>query len=146
MRNVSVSNVTANTRSILPSVIAGLQECPAHDIRLSNIRVQIPISVSKEMLKTFPPEVFEDLKSYPENRLTFGLKIPAAAFYVRHVEGISMNDITITYGNEEARPAFYFDDVRSIHLKNVRINDQLPERNAALIGWKNSDVIDFNSK
>jgi polygalacturonase len=93
MRNISISNVTAYTRSILPTVIAGLQESPARDIHLSNIRINIPISVSLEMLKTFPSEVYEDLKGYPENRLTFGLKIPAAAFYVRHVQGISMNDI-----------------------------------------------------
>lgn len=143
MRNISISNITAHTRSILPSVIAGLQESPAQDIRLSNIRIHNPIVVEQELFNSFPSEVKEDLKIYPENRLTFGLKMPASAFYVRHVEGISMRDITVTYGKNEARPAFYFDDTRSIRLKNVQINDQLLKKNTALIGLKNSDDIDF---
>ncbi|MDA3865866.1 MAG: glycosyl hydrolase family 28 protein [Salinivirgaceae bacterium] len=143
MRNISISNVTAHTRSILPSVIAGLQESPAHDIHLSNISIYNHINVSPKMLKTFPVEVFEDLKTYPENRLTFGLKIPAAAFYVRHVEGITMNDILVTYGKEEARSAFYFDDTRNIRLRNVLVNNQKVGKNKALIGSKNSDKVEF---
>lgn len=143
MKNISISNVTANTRSIIPSIIAGLDDSPATDIRLSNIRISNPIVVPDEMFKNFPAVIPEDLKGYPENRLTFGLKIPAAAFYVRHVEGISMNDITVTYGKDEARPAFYFDDVRNIRLGNVLINDVNLEKNEELIGHKNSDKVEF---
>jgi polygalacturonase len=143
MKNISITKVTAYTRSTIPSIIAGLEESPAQDIRLSNIRIHNPMVIPKELFSSFPSEVKEDLKTYPENRLTFGLKIPAAAFYVRHVEGITMNDISITYGKDEARPAFYFDDARSISLKNVRINDQRLEHNKALTFRKKSDVIYF---
>jgi len=46
MRNISLRNITAHSRSIIPSVIAGLANSPATDIRLSNIRVSNPIVVT----------------------------------------------------------------------------------------------------
>jgi len=145
MKNIMVSNITAHTRSIIPTIIAGLEESPVTDIRLSNIRISNPMVVPMESFKNFPSEVKEDNKTYPENRLTFGLKIPAAAFYIRHVEGISMNDITVTYGKDEARPAFYFDDARNIKLRNVMVNELRLEKNEALIGSKKSAEIDFGA-
>ncbi len=143
MKNISIQNVIAQSRSIIPSIVAGLEESPAKDIRLSNIRISIPIVVTADFLKSFPATITEDIKGYPENRMTFGKLLPASSFYVRHVEGITMNDITITYGNDEARPAFYYDDVRNIQLRNVIVNDHKIDTNTTLVESKNSDMIGF---
>jgi polygalacturonase len=143
MKNISIQNVIAESRSIIPSIVAGLEESPAKDIRLSNIRISIPIVVSADFFKTFPATITEDVKGYPENRMTFSKKLPASSFYVRHVEGITMNDITITYGEDEARPAIFYDDVRNIQLRNVIVNDKKLEENKTLVASKNSDLIDF---
>jgi polygalacturonase len=124
MRNISIQNVSANCRSIIPSIVAGLDDSPARDIRLSNIRISIPIGVPAEMFKEFSSAPPEDTKGYPENRLTFGFRLPAAAFYVRHVEGISLADIAVTLAENESRPAFHFDDVRSIRQRGVFVNGQ----------------------
>jgi polygalacturonase len=138
MRNISIQNVIAETRSIIPSIIAGLEESPAQDIRISNVRIVIPIVVPKEMFKNFPAQPAEDTKGYPENRLSFGLKLPASAFYIRHVDGISLSEITVTCDQKESRPAFYFDDARNIRLRNAYINNQTPETNHLLIGKLNT--------
>ena len=74
MQNISIQNVIAHTRSIIPSIIAGLEESPATDIRLSNIRIYNPIGVSAESLKSFPSEPKEDLKGYPEKQANFWFK------------------------------------------------------------------------
>ncbi len=122
IRNVSISNVRADTRSIIPSIIAGLEDSPVEDVRLSDIQIRVPISVDEDFVKTFPAKVPEDLKGYPENRLTFGLKIPASAFYLKHVKGVTMNDISVAYTKSDVRAAFYLDDIKSVRLKDVFIN------------------------
>ena len=144
MRNISIQNVTAHSRSVIPSIVAGLDDSPASDIRLSNIRVSIPIAVTAEVFKQFPADPPENTKGYPENRLTFGFRLPAAAFYVRHVKGIKMTDITVTHAENEARPALYFDDVHGINLRGVRVNDLPIEENPSHIRRTNSTEVEFS--
>ncbi len=122
MRGVSSENVTAVSRSIIPSIVAGLKDSPIRDVRLSNIRISVPIGAPTEMAAQFPADPPESIKGYPENRLTFGLQLPAAAFYVRHVEDIDLVGVTLTHAENEARPPFTFDDVRNIRLRDVRVN------------------------
>ncbi len=124
MRHVTIQNVTAESRSILPSIIAGLEDSPIENVKLSNIRISIPIYVSSDSLKTFPRQLSEDVKGYPENRLTFGLKIPASAFYIRNADRITLQDVAITNVPDEARPAIYLDKAIGVKLQNVSINNK----------------------
>jgi polygalacturonase len=141
MRHINIQNIRAETRSIIPTIIAGLEESPAEDIRLSNIRISIPMGVSADSLKTFPAVVREDLKGYPENRLTFGTKLPASAFYVRHVKGITLDDVSVSYNESDARPAVYLDDVKGITLRTVSINNKkLVITNSMLVQKASKDV------
>ncbi|WP_338869087.1 glycosyl hydrolase family 28 protein [Spirosoma sp. SC4-14] len=142
MRHINIQNIRAETRSIIPTIIAGLEESPAEDIRLSNIRITVPKGVSADSIKTFPAIIREDVKGYPENRLTFGTKLPASAFYVRHVNGLVLDDVTVTCNEPDARPAFYVDDVRGIKLKNVAIGDKKLEKTGAMLTQKNSERIE----
>lgn len=142
IRHINIQNIRAESRSIIPSIIAGLEESLVEDVRLSNIRISIPITVSSDSLKTFPTIIPENLKGYPENRLTFGLKIPAAAFYIRHVKGIILNDILVKYAENEARPAFYVDDAKDVKLKNIFVNDKKLENNPTMVFPRNSEKIE----
>lgn len=122
MRHITIENVTAHCRSVIPTIIAGLEESPVRDVRLSNVRIITPIGVDAAMLKDFPEVPPENVKGYPENRLTFGFRLPAAAFYIRHAEGVTLSDIAVTSPANEARPAVQLDDVRGIRLREVRVN------------------------
>lgn len=141
IRHINFQNIRAESRSIIPSIIAGLEESPVEDVRLSNIRISVPITVKSDSLKTFPTVIPENLKGYPENRLTFGLKIPAAAFYVRHANGIIMKDISIKYAENEARPAFYVDDVKNVKLVGVFVNDKKLENSTPMIFESKSNLV-----
>lgn len=142
MRQINIQNIRVESRSVIPSVIAGLEESPVEDIRLSNIRISVPITVSSDSLKTFPAVIPENLKGYPENRITFGTKISAAAFYIKHARGITLNDISIKYAENEARPAFLIDNVKGIRLRNVLINDKKMEHNKLMIATNKSQFIE----
>lgn len=141
LRNVTVRNVRAESRSILPSVVAGLAESPAEGVRLSNIRVTVPIGVKADFFKTFPTPTPEDVKGYPENRLTFGTKMPAGAFYFRHVNGLEVDDVSVTFREKDARPAVFADDCRNVALKNVRVDGQRLEAAPALLKQTGSEGI-----
>jgi hypothetical protein len=142
MRQINIQKIRVESRSVIPSVIAGLEESPVEDIRLSNIRISVPITVSSDSLKTFPAVIPENLKGYPENRITFGTKISAAAFYIKHARGITLNDISIKYAENEARPAFLIDNVKGIRLRNVLINDKKMEHNKLMIATNKSQFIE----
>jgi polygalacturonase len=140
MRYISIENITAHSRSVIPSIIAGLDDSPVRDIRVSRVRIVTPIGVSSAMLSDFPEVPKEDEKGYPENRLSFGFRLPAAAFYIRHAEGISLTEISVTTPPDEARPAVMVDDVRGIRLRDVRVNDRPLEVLAGLRQRNSSDV------
>ncbi|MFN3381564.1 MAG: glycoside hydrolase family 28 protein [Runella zeae] len=142
MRNIHIQNVRAESRSTIPSIIAGLEDSPVEDVRLSNIRIPIPITVSADSLKTIPALMPENLKGYPENRLTFGIRYPASAFYVRHAKGIILEDISVKYAENEARPAFYIDDTKGIKLKNVWVNERKLENKEAMLTQKQSEKVE----
>jgi hypothetical protein len=142
MRQINIQNIRVESRSVIPSVIAGLEESPVEDIRLSNIRISVPITVSSDSLKTFPAVIPENLKGYPENRLTFGTKISAAAFYIKQARGIKLNDISIKYAENEARPAFLIDDVKDLKLKAIFVNDKKLKNNSTMVLKKNSEKIE----
>lgn len=143
MRHITIQNIRAETRSIIPTIIAGLEESPAEDIRLSNIRISIPIGVSADSLKAFPMVTPENVKGYPENRVTFGTKLPASAFYVRHVKRLTLNDITVTYRQPDARPAFYIDDVIGMKLRTVSIGTKKLEKSEAMLVQKKSEQVEL---
>ncbi|WP_421794978.1 glycoside hydrolase family 28 protein [Haliscomenobacter sp.] len=142
MRNISIHNIRAECRSIIPSIIAGLEESPIEQLELSDLQISIVIAVGADSLKTIPSIIPENLKGYPENRQTFGMKLPSNAFYVRHVKGLSMRNITVHYPDTEARPTFYFDDTKAIKLKNVLLNGHYLETKPALLVQKDSEAIE----
>lgn len=141
MKNISISNVRAETRSVIPSIIAGLEDSPVEVIKLSNIHITVPIGVENDLLRTFPMPPPEDLKGYPENRLTFGTKLPASAFYIKHAKGVTMTDVSVTYLANDVRPAFYLDDVENIKLRSVFINEKkLVDNKKMVVKDKSKDI------
>ena len=62
-----------------------------------------------------PPEK-ED--TYPEPTM-FG-ELPAYGFFIRHVKGLRMNDVQVSYLKEDARPAFWINQVKDAEFYRLR--------------------------
>jgi len=103
-----------------PSSIAGI---PGHDIEnilLEDIEIQYPGRATKAMGYVGlyrVKEVNEAIDKYPEFSM-FG-ELPCWAFYVRHVSGITLKNINVTLADADYRPAFVFDDVKSLNYDNI---------------------------
>lgn len=122
LRRVMISDVVChNSASNIVGLISGIPGHSIEDIRLSNIYIHHRGGGTREMAAFRPAE---SENQYPEPGM-FG-PMPAHGFYLRHVDGIEMRDVEITYDGEDARPAFVLDDVRRsefFRIKTARRSD-----------------------
>ena len=49
-------------------------------------------------------------------------ELPSWGFYVRHVEGLTMKNVTLRLRDKDFRPALVFDDVHGLHLENMSLS------------------------
>jgi hypothetical protein len=116
LRRVIISNIVVyNADPRYASIISGIPGHSIEDIRLSNIRVYYQGGGTKAQAALEPPEK-ED--TYPEPTM-FG-ELPAYGFFIRHVKGIEMRDVEVSYLKEDARPPFILNDVTGADFQHVR--------------------------
>jgi len=129
MRRVIISNVVVyNADPKYSSIISGIPGYMIEDVQLNNIRIYAKGGGTKEQAALEPPER-EAL--YPEPTM-FG-ELPAYGFFIRHVKGLQLRDVEVSYLSPDLRPAFWLNDVTDvefIHVKAQReaVPDQRIER------------------
>jgi len=115
LRRVIISNVVVyNADPKYSSIISGIPGHAIEDVLLSNIRVYSQGGGTKEQAALDPPEK-ED--TYPEPTM-FG-DLPAYGFFIRHVKGLKMRDVDVSFLREDARPAFFLNDVTGADFAQV---------------------------
>jgi polygalacturonase len=116
LRRVIISNIVVyNADPKYASIISGIPGHSIEDVRLSNIRIYYQGGGTKEQAALDPPEK-ED--AYPEPTM-FG-ELPSYGFFIRHVKGLQMNDVEVSYLKDDARPAFVLNDVNGADFFRVR--------------------------
>jgi polygalacturonase len=119
MRRVIISNIVVyNADPKYSSIISGIPGYLIEDVQLSNIRVYAKGGGTKEQAALEPPER-ENI--YPEPAM-FG-DLPAYGFFIRHIKGLQMRDVEVSYLTSDQRPAFWLNDVigaEFIHVKAQR--------------------------
>jgi polygalacturonase len=116
LRRVIISNVVVyNADPKYASIISGIPGHSIEDIRFSNIRICYQGGGTEEQAALDPPEK-ED--TYPEPTM-FGV-LPAYGFFIRHVKGIEMRDVEVSYMKEDARPPFILNDVIGSNFLNLK--------------------------
>lgn len=125
LRNIMITNVQA----VIGEDIAGtgadnsqnfICGIPGHNIKnitLSNIHITIFGNGTKQQANR---EIPEEITAYPKSGM-FG-DLPAYGFYVRHVNGIMMNNIQLETLNPDLRPALIFDDVTEISILDCKLS------------------------
>jgi polygalacturonase len=135
LRRVVISNVVVyNASPKYGSIISGIPGHEIEDLKLNNIRIYYEGGGTKEQAALEPPEKEND---YPEPAM-FG-EIPSYGFFVRHVKGLEMSDIAVSYLKQDARPAFWLLDVKGADFRNIKAA-HAPEAPSFLL----RDVEDFS--
>ena len=115
LRRVIISNVVVyNADPKYASIISGIPGHAIEDVRFSNIRIYYQGGGTKEQAALDPPE---KENAYPEPTM-FG-ELPAYGFFIRHVKGIEMRDVEVSYLKEDARPPFVLNDVMGADFFHV---------------------------
>jgi len=136
LRRVQISNVVVyDADARYASIISGIPGHDIEDVKLSNIRIFYRGGGSLAQAGLTP---LEKESNYPEPSM-FG-DIPAYGFFIRHVKGIELNNVEVSYAQEELRPAFVLNDVDGADFLHVKA--QL-SKGASVFHMQN--VSDFSS-
>jgi polygalacturonase len=115
LQRITLSNIIVyNAEPKYGSIISGIPGHNIEDVRLDNIRIYYKGGGTKQQAKLEPPEKEND---YPEPAM-FG-EIPAYGFFIRHVRGLEMNNVEVSYLKEDARPPFVISDATAIELSHI---------------------------
>ena len=124
IRRVNISDVTVyNADARYSTLISGI---PGHDIeelKLNHIRLLYAGGGTKEQASIVPAE---SEKEYPEP-YRFGT-MPVYGFFIRHVNGIELNDVEAGFAKNDLRPAFVLQDVKHADFNNIKAQhaEQVP--------------------
>ncbi len=146
-RNVKITDVLATNVGSIGCSISGIPNNYVEDISLSNIKILFAAGrrldsesgTNADATKEMP----ENEDHYPEGT-GWGM-LPAYGFYIRHVKGISLNNIELKYQGKDVRPALVADDVEEMNVSEFRA--QVDSSALSLILLKNvNDVVVQSSK
>ena len=118
MRNIQIYNiaatVTGNMRNRLGVMITGIPGYLIENVKLENIRITLPGGGTEEESKRAVPE---DIARYPE-QFFFGV-LPSCFLYARHVNGLTLKNISIFFEKRDGRPIIYTEDVENVQTNRV---------------------------
>ncbi len=116
LRRVIISNVMVyNADPKYGCIISGDQGHDIKDIRISNVRIYYKGGGTAEQAVREVPG-FE--KEYPEP-YRFGV-LPSYGFFIRHADGVQLDNVEISFKENDLRPAFFLDDVKNIDFMFVK--------------------------
>lgn len=127
LRNVTIRGVVATGASSVGCAIAGLPGHPVENVTLSDISIEFGAATRFVNYKQMEPggtladaqrEIPENADAYPEC-VMFG-KLPAYGLYARHVEGLTLSNVRVTWTDRDQRPALFCDDVRDLAVDALR--------------------------
>lgn len=117
VRHINISGITAKTEGVLPCIISGIPESRIEDISIRDITIQCDGGEDR-MDRRVP----ESPTNYPEIDM-FGPFNPAGALFVRHADGIRVENIRIEAKQTDHRPAIVADDVTDLHVKCLTVKN-----------------------
>ncbi len=97
---------TAESDWQMTSNMCGLPGHPLQNITLRNVHLKLDGGV-----KTYNRNVPEEAQDYPEVYV-YGRILPAKGIYFRHIEGLTLDNVTVETYRADAREDFVFDNVK----------------------------------
>jgi len=163
MRNIRISNVYAEVpdfkpdqgynyegpiedlpRNISPASISGMPGNFIEDITLKNITIVYPggsdrfyayRGTTSAELDSIP----EMLAAYPE--FSYWKELPAWGFYLRHVKGITFDNVVLKALKKDYRPAIVMDNVHNGNFKGLVINEPESQGKDQIIVHQSTQIV-----
>jgi polygalacturonase len=122
VRRIAISNVTASlAEPRYASLFSGIPGHPIEDLSLSNIHIVYLGGGGKVDAAIVPPE---RENGYPDPNM-FGV-IPAYGLYFRHINGLQVSDVSLSFEKDDVRSPVVLDDVHNATFDSVQAR-RMPE-------------------
>ncbi|MFA6084329.1 glycoside hydrolase family 28 protein [Mucilaginibacter sp.] len=118
MRNISITNVTAYNTGNFCSSITGVPGVKIESIELSNIRLINKGGLKEGEYRSDLTKVTEKEKDYPDP--TEWGNLPSYGLFIRHVNDISLSNITLGSLNKDIRVPILADDADHLFISNLK--------------------------
>lgn len=116
LKNLRIRNVMAEGQSKMTSSITAFPGHYVENVELNYITLSnMGTGTAEEATKPLK----ENPKSYPENRM-YGSVYPASGLFVRHVKGLTLQNVTLRNRQPDARPALILDDVEDATITGLQ--------------------------
>ena len=92
----------------MTSNVCGLKESLLENILLRNVHLKLYGGV-----KEYKKEVSEEAQDYPEVYV-YGRVLPAKGIYFRYIDGLTLENVSVSTYHEDSRENFVFDNVRKV--------------------------------
>jgi polygalacturonase len=116
LKRVIITNISCESVSMLPSILAGVEGHPVEDVKISDVLLRQAGGGTSELAKRQPPTAET---SYPEPTM-FG-DLPATGFFIRHARNIEMSNVEIQTAAADERPAVWLQDVAGADFFRMRL-------------------------
>lgn len=118
MRDIFLSDINVYNAGNYSSSITGIPGSPIENITLNNIRI-----VNNGDLK--PGEYISDASKVPELEKEYPApdrwkNLPSSGLFIRHVNDISLHNVTLRSQAADPRVPVIADDVDNLHISNLR--------------------------
>lgn len=123
MSNITISNVTAYNSGNFGCSVTGIPGHRIENVRLNNINIIQQGGLEEgDYLKSLT-DVLEDVKGYPQP--TVWGNLPVCGLFIRHVDGISVNNFSINTLKPDPRPLFMAHDVNDMKIIGVNAGNNI---------------------
>lgn len=128
MSNILINNITAYGCGNFTCSVTGIPGHKVENVKLSNFNILHQGGVKQgDYLADFD-DVKEDVKGYPQP--TSWGNLPVSGLFVRHVDGITVDNFSVDASVPDPRPIFMLHDVNNIKIQDILVgkncnNDEL---------------------
>ena len=109
LRDVLIENVTAKATSFTASSITGVPGLRVRNVALRNVTIEVPGTGEAGRAELGNP-VPEKADAYPESNMFDHRMLPAYGFYIRHADGVRLENVKVSVRGQEIRPEIVRED------------------------------------
>ena len=141
IKDIQIKNVEATNCTRIGILISGIPDHPVQNLSIQNVSIQLPGGGSQSEAKTVLPELE---KAYPEVKM-FGDAMPAYGAYIRHVQGLKIDGLSVQVASPDQRPAVFCQDAQDIAFTNWKLaSDQAADSVLNFDSVKNAVISGFD--
>ncbi len=121
LKDIIIENIQGSRLASLGCSITGIEGLPLENIVLSNINLTFEGGVRSAPVAS---EIPEKQNAYPAGAM-FGPALPAYGFFIRHVNGITLDNVHLKFSEEDTRPAIVCSNTEKLEIQRLKAGGAL---------------------